>query len=185
MTVTVGCNSARSSFRTNAFQVSPEFESCTVTDFTEFREAHSPAVLRVMRVSTDASYIPVTIIEIQPAKISAVAIIPKFHYRLNPVTLFDMDNVSLPPFLVQSVSSLKLPVAKPRTELDHDAIGLRVQFELYLTAGCVCMLLAALWCDLGSCSRLGKVLVRAEVRCSFITTTVRDESQVTPQWRHR
>ena len=27
--------------------------------------------------------------------------------------------------------------------------------------------------------------VRAEVRCSFITTTVREESQVTPQGRHR
>ena len=26
---------------------------------------------------------------------------------------------------------------------------------------------------------------RAEVRCSFITTTVRDESQVTPQGSHR
>ena len=28
-------------------------------------------------------------------------------------------------------------------------------------------------------------LDRAEVRRSFITTTVRDESQVTPQGRHR
>ena len=30
-----------------------------------------------------------------------------------------------------------------------------------------------------------KYAVRAEVRRSFITTTIRDESQVTPQGRHR
>ena len=35
-----------------------------------------------------------------------------------------------------------------------------------------------------TCS-LEATTIRAEVRRSFITTTVRDESQVTPQGRHR
>ena len=40
-----------------------------------------------------------------------------------------------------------------------------------LTAGCGCMLVAPLWCDLGCCSQT-VVAFRAEVRRSFITTTV-------------
>ena len=35
-------------------------------------------------------------------------------------------------------------------DIELDAVG--SQFKPYLTAGCVCMLVVPLWCDLGSCS---------------------------------
>ena len=36
-------------------------------------------------------------------------------------------------------------------DIELDAVGR--QFKPYLTAGCVCMLVAPLWCDLRCCSR--------------------------------
>ena len=44
-------------------------------------------------------------------------------------------------------------------DIKLDAVGR--QFEPYLDAGCVCMLLAPLWCDLGCCSRTVVVIKAA------------------------
>ena len=68
--------------------------------------------------------------------------------------------------------------------IEMDAVG--CQFEPYLSAGYVCTAPARGLSQKNlNIRRPQPQCCRAEVRRSFNTTTVRDESQVTPQGRHR
>ena len=63
------------------------------------------------------------------------------------------------------------------------------QFESYLTAGCVCMLVAPLWCELGCCSRTVMVVKAAAnpgLRDKFDLDSTHQAGQVLfERWRCR